>query len=323
MKSKYLVWFLMICLLVATSALGQDRKAGTVGKQKPDNLAQDVILVPVEAAVLTHVSAEVGEPFSISPSFAANVTAQQQAVFQQAINEWTAIIRTTGVTPGNYPVAFSNGPLTGGLLALTTTTFNSRSGDLISASIVFENGPGTTWYVDPNPADDVEFNGAPPAGSDLLTVARHELGHALGWSDTKRVTDYLSGNVFDPTHLNIATALGVGRHTDPNIHTGDIMNPSLGPSIRRPISLYPAAAMVARAFLYDITMNFASSTYTGDETGSANEPWNTVREGADLAPFGQLLLIPGTYAETVPLTLSRPMTISVARGGRAIIGKQP
>lgn len=94
-------------------------------------------------------------------------------------------------------------------------------------------------------------------------------------------------------------------------------------AVRQPLSLYPAAAMVARAYLYDITMSFASSTYPFEETGSANQPWNTVREGADLAPFGQLLLIPGTYNGTTPLTLSRPMIISVARGGMAIIGQRP
>jgi hypothetical protein len=297
--------------------------ARTVSAQTEGNLSQDVILVPVQGLASVSQPLQSDEPFSINATFNANVTIQQRAIFQQAINEWTAIIQTRGYTPGNYPITFSNGPLMGTTLAVTTVTFNSSNGNLISATIVFDNRPVTTWYVDPNPANDVEFNGTPPAGFDLLSVARHELGHALGWSNTNRVTALLSGNVFDPTRFNIGTVSTGGRHTDPSIHPNDVMVPSIPPSIRRPISLYPTATMVARAFFYDITMKFVDSTYSGAETGSANKPWNTVREGVNLAPFGQLLLAPGTYNETVPLTLSRAMTIRTARGNGAVIGQQP
>src|SRR5262245_19048292 len=271
MKSKCLVWFLAICLLGVTTALSQQREARPVGGQTPDNLSQDVILVPVKASTLASKTLQSNEPFSINATFNANVTPQQRAVVQQAINEWVAIIRTRGVTPGNYPITFSNGALSGPL-ASTSTTFSSNNGDLISASMVFNSS--STWYVDPNPADDVEFTvtppASPPAGFDLLTVVRHELGHALGFADTKRMTSLISGNVFDPSQLNIGTVGGTGgRHTDPNLHANDIMNPSLPPSVRRPISLYPAASMVARAYFYNITMSFANSAYSGTETGSA------------------------------------------------------
>ncbi|HKQ74637.1 MAG TPA: hypothetical protein VJ810_13180 [Blastocatellia bacterium] len=318
MKSKCLVWFLAISILGVTTVFSQDRVANPVVPQRKDNLSQDVILVPVESSELAPKALEAAGPFSINASFDANITQQQRAVIQHAINEWVGIIRTSGVTPGNYPITFSNGALTGDTLALTTTTFNKNNGDLISAKMVFNNTK--TFYVDPNPADDVEFNSTPPAGFDLLSVARHELGHALGWADTKRVTPLISGNVFDQPRLNIGVVGGAGgRHADPSIHAGDIMAPSISTSERRSISLYPAAAMVARAFFYDITMSFVDGAYTGGEAGSADAPWNTVREGADLAPFGQLLLTPRTYDEAGPLILSRPMTIRLARGGPVII----
>jgi hypothetical protein len=323
MKSKCLVWFLAICLLSVTTVLGRDQRAKPANIQTPGNLAQDVILVPVDAPALADEFLQLAGPLNINAAFNANLTPQQRAVFQQAITEWTAIIRTSGVTPGNYPIMFSNGPLTGTNLAVTTTTFNSSNGNLISANIVFDNRPATTWYVDPNPANDVEFNGTPPAGFDLLSVARHELGHALGWANTNRVTALLSGNVFDLTRLNIGTVSTGGLHANSGIHAFDIMIPSIPASTRRSVSLYPAVALVARAFFYDIAMSFVDSTYTGTETGSANTPWNTVREGADLASFGQLLLTPGTYNDAVPLTLARPLTIKVARGADAVIGKRP
>jgi hypothetical protein len=319
MKSKSLAWFLVICILCATTALSQQQQATPAGVQTPGNLSQDVILVPVDDSALAAESKQADEPFSINATFDDNVTQEQRAVIQHAINEWVGIIRTRGFTPGNYPISFSNGALTGSQLALTTTTFGRSSGDLRSATMVFDNRPSTTWYVDPNPADNVEFDGTPPAGNDLLSVARHELGHALGWSDTSRVTGHLSGGAFDQGRFNIATVGDGGRHTDPNIHANDVMNPELAPSTRRPISLYPAATMLARAYSYDIIMNFVDSAHTGDERGSANAPWNTVREGADLARFGLLLLTPRTYDEVTPLTLSRPMIITVARGGAALV----
>jgi hypothetical protein len=314
---------LLICGASLVNVRSQQRAQEQVDAPSQGNLADDVILIPIYVPPSQRQLLQSNEPFTINATFAANVTAAQRAVFQQAINEWTAIIRTRGFTPSNYPITFTNGPLSGTLLANTTTTFNSSSGDLISASITFDNDGTSTFYVDPNPADDTEFNvtppATPPAGTDLLTVARHEIGHAIGWINANRVTNLSSGNVFDAERLNIAMTTMGGQHTDPTVHTNDMMVPNLPASTRRSISLYPAAAMLARAYFYDITMRFVDGAYVGTETGSANQPWNTVREGAELTPDGmQLLLMPRTYHEAVPL--SRRMTITVARGGSAVIG---
>jgi hypothetical protein len=259
------------------------------------------------------------ERFTINATFNANITAAQRAVIMQAVNEWEEIIETRGFTPAGYQITFSNGPLPGSIGAEATVGHYVGSGDLVSTDIVFDDDGSTTWFVDPTPFDDSEFDGTPPWGHDLLSTARHEIGHAVGFTLSPRVTDLLRGNIFDSSRLNIAT-VDLGSHIDPAIHSDDLMIPRLGPSTRRAISLYPDAALVARAYHYDIAMRFVDAGYEGTERGSANEPWSTFTAGVSLTPAErQLLLIPGIYHEAVPLVLSVPMTISAARGGNAVI----
>src|SRR5262245_17611167 len=99
MKSKLLVWYLVSCVFVLTAASGKDRMSDLVSLQDQDNLSRDVTLNPVKTHASARQTLPSSEPFSISATFDANVTSQQRAVFQQAINEWTAIIQTRGVTP--------------------------------------------------------------------------------------------------------------------------------------------------------------------------------------------------------------------------------
>jgi hypothetical protein len=320
MRTRLLAAFSIICLITVLNVRAQQRvRQNDAGDQ--GNLADDVRTIVVDAPKVGIKPASSQEPFTINATFSANVTPAQQAVFQEALNEWRGIILTRGLTPPNYPISFTNGPLAT-LLGNTTTTFDS-DGNLISASITFDNDGSTTWYIDPTPATDTEFAppAVPPPGFDLLSVARHELGHAVGWTGSKYVKDATnSNNIFDPIRLNIAMTLSGGTHTDPNFHVNDLMVPSIGASTRRPISLYPDAAMLARVFQYGITMGFVDGNNTDLEVGSANFPWNTVKEGIDFTPpnFG-LLLIPGIYHEQIPLQMSKRLLILTARGGNAVI----
>ena len=262
--------------------------------------------------------------FSINPTFNQNVTAAQRVVFQQAINEWDALIDSSGFNPGNYPITFQYGPLNGSTLAQTTVTFNSDNGNLISAVIVFDNDGSTNWFEDPSPADDSEFQRSqPPLGLDLLSVARHEIGHAVGWSNTARVETHLSGNIFSQNFLNIATVSVGGFHADPGVHADDIMVPAIGASVRRPISMYPATALVSRAFHYWIsTLRCVFGPSIGTHTGSTYQPWETIEQGFNFTPVeGFLLVRPRTYHENVPISRSTALEIIVIRGGTAVIGQ--
>src|SRR5262249_53100552 len=96
------------------------------------------------------------------------------------------------------------------------------------------------FYVDPNPADNTEFtrplndfaaqNG--PAGTDLLYVALHEIGHAVGIINIPQLTARTTANAAGrPTTSLGADAFSVvlatpPAHTDTAANPNDLMNPS-------------------------------------------------------------------------------------------------
>jgi hypothetical protein len=263
--------------------------------------------------------------FNIDESF-ENFNLGQQIPVYFAIREWEALIDSSGFNPSNYPINFVFGPLNpDGVLARTTITANSSNGNLISAEIVFDNDGSTNWFIDNSPGDDSEFKRSnPPQGVDLLSVARHEIGHAVGWNVSKRVTVHLSGNTFDPTLLNIATTTVGGFHTEPSVHANDIMNPGIGEGIRRPISLYPAVAMASKSFHYWIPrIRCVDGRGTVTVTGSVYQPWRTIQQAFASAPAQCLLLVrPEFYLAGMQLRRSTALEMIALRGGNVVITVQ-
>ena len=123
---------------------------------------------------------------------------------------------------------------------------------------------------------------------------------------------------FDPARLNIEYETPTGLHTTAASHPNDCMNPTIGTGMRRPISLYPDAALVARAFEYDIPMRFVDPAAGGSAlTGTANQPFNTVAQ-AMTSP--NVLFAPVTHHVPVNF-LASPSGLrmwSAARGGTLI-----
>ena len=256
--------------------------------------------------------------FTIVQTFNANLPAAERAVIQQAINEWDALLQSRGVNPGNYPIAFAYGtPSSPSFLAETVTTFNQNGGALISATMVFD--PNRTWFIDPSPADDAEFATIPlPNGFDMLTVARHELGHALGWTTTSRVTSLVANGAFDGGRLSIAVVEN-GAHADPTAHPNELMVPAIGTSTRRPIKLYPTAALLSRAYTYFIPMHFVDPAFDGWEIGAAFQPWRYLTTASPQSPGLPLLLAPATHPVPRNQTFSTFHRWDAARGGATIV----
>lgn len=295
--------------LLASPAAGQTPEAEWHCK------GPNVVMVPDH---VEPVFAPASGGFTIVVTFDATVPAAHRPVIQFAINEWDAVLQSRGVNPANYPITVRYGAPSDGALATTTTTFGIPSGNLRSAVMVVD--PNQTWYVDPNPADDDEFSAnPPPAGFDLLSVVRHELGHALGWlgAGNGRIDPLLSGNVFDPVRLNIA--LTADGHADANAHPGELMQPRIGTRTRRGIAAYPTVALVSRAFEYQMAMHFVDPAFSGSPIGSAWRPWRSFQEAMNNAPAGvPLLLAPTSFTVPAGATFSASHTVLSARGGATI-----
>ncbi len=112
--------------------------------------------------------------------------AQLQTIINQAQAEWAAAGATAAQMQTLRNAAYAIAPLPAGELGLTTS-------DVVTIS---PDAAGTGWFIDPTPADNVEFSdaiaatqfdataGSPAFGLiDLLTVVSHEMGHLLGIPD--------------------------------------------------------------------------------------------------------------------------------------------
>jgi hypothetical protein len=133
--------------------------------------------------------------------------AQLQPIVAQVINAWTTVGATPAQVRALRTATYQIGALPSAEVGSTTGSVVTLSPDAASAG----------WFVDPMPADNLEFTqpvaptefdatpGSPAFGKvDLLTVVEHEMGHVLGLPD-------------------------VANSAEPN----DVMDLSLAPGVRR------------------------------------------------------------------------------------------
>jgi hypothetical protein len=259
--------------------------------------------------------------YQIILDFNQNVAQPFRDVIQYAANEWSALLNNSDFHSCNYPVVvLMSSSLPSGVLASTQRSIN-QDGELIGATLAIQST--NTWFLDQSPQGDDEFqSNSPPIGYDLLSVMRHELGHVVGWTATSHVTNLLSNSVFDEDKLNIAFD-AVSNHTDANFHVNDLMNPTIGVSERRAISLYPDVAMVSKAYHYGVTNLRAAESGGGiSNSGAVYEPFGVMLrafEQFSSPPNSTLILMPGTITSVIPVVRDKPMIIMAPRGKIAII----
>lgn len=194
-------------------------------------------------------------------------TAARQGVLAQAANEWgnlflddyTIDVDVTFTTGESYLGQWS-GSLSYPLGAdVTPWAYSSHT---ISFNADLLSGDNYLWF-DPTPltSDDQPFE-----AWDALSVARHEFGHLLGFTnagfyESNKGTggaidhwgDQLSGGtpyIFDAAGLNVEMNGSDSAHiADTGVYAGDLMVPAIANSLRRDISSLDIA-MLSMAYGY-------------------------------------------------------------------------
>ena len=216
---------------------------------------------------------------TIIPNYVDNVAgswnATEQGVIAQAVTDWQSAI-TTNVTI-NVNLDFANAG-TGGYLGQWSGGSSYYSGDDIypwqnsTHTIHFNadlaSGANYLWFdPTPNNASDQPF-----AAWDALSVARHELGHMLGFvpnfykenigsgpSEVNLWDRFITVNgseaVFDQRqgglNVSLASSSNLGHLLNLNGPQGDLMSPALYNGVRLPIS-GTDLAMLSKAYNYTL-----------------------------------------------------------------------
>lgn len=209
----------------------------------------------------------------ISPTYVDGLgetwTATRRGVVQQALNDWGGLFQDTQTVfvtldftsagLGGYLGQWEGGwSVPGG-----TDIFPWTSGVTHTIHFnkdYFTSTPNYLWF-DPSPSTggDVPFE-----AWDALSIARHEVGHMLGFtSDFYRADSsvpasdkwkaQITGQIFDPSGLNVtlASTTNLSHVLDGGKTLGDLMVPALVNGTRRGISTWDEN-MLVQAYGYTV-----------------------------------------------------------------------
>ena len=290
---------------------------------------------PVDAPETAAVAAtsEPDLPFVINPTFDPSFTPAEALVIWTAIGDWQGLLFDgAGFVADPQPIHFTKAALPAGQVGDTATTWDSVSGVLLGSTVTLNSN--TSFFVDPSPWEDSEFtqgicNSGACAGFDLLTVARHQIGHALGWTGhfkpnlNPMLENFMpanNGDLFDPSRWRVPLDTAKTSHVDTAVWPEDLMTPSLPPGERRAISLYPDLTVIARGFNYlDVAMQYIGAA-PGASLGSTWYPYWHPLEAEATAPSGMPILFASqTYTMFDPLVLDVPHVYTVVHGGTALL----
>jgi hypothetical protein len=179
-------------------------------------------------------------PIFINPDAGSPWTAQQQAVVNQAISDWTSRVAFANGNNQHISINFYFTPAgTGPGTYLTQWQYTETN------IAQFPYSPTITHNVAVNsdylPLDSFSVAGPVSGEYDMLTAIEHELGHMMGFapgayfdsavSDNKWLS-HVTDHDFDPAGLNVPLF-----PDDAHVNVaGDLMFSTLGPGVRRPIS---------------------------------------------------------------------------------------
>jgi len=220
-----------------------------------------LIAAPQPAAALT-----INANFT---NFGSN--ADEQNVFEAAIQWWEMIITTPftfNVTVNRFDFINDGNPNNNGTLG-QTSGFTEDGTTKLPTGATVDMGICSDWFIDPTPHEESEFTqistdppvftanaGGPAANKfDFLSVAKHELGHALGF--TVNYTKFAaqvgaeSGGkrAFGGGIATLGPA-SAGTHLDAGTHPDDLMVATIGAGKRR-LQSNLDCAVLTKAFGYE------------------------------------------------------------------------
>lgn len=234
--------------------------------------------------VLTHWTS--APTWRINPSIGGNVLGltDPTSVIGAAFNSWKSAPNVSGTVSGTtqganttvtvhaqdginlicFVCASSDFGSGGDTLAITYTSFNTSSGQIADADILF------------NPADDLLTNGANcpsgPTCADLQTVATHEIGHFYG---------------LDHSAVTSAVMYPFAPTSQPNLSADDVASIS---------NTYPGTQTISTGKISGTISNTSSTGLCGIHVfADSNTPAPGYPSPVRKTPIGAMTLSDGTY----------------------------
>jgi hypothetical protein len=252
------------------------------------------------------LAASVAEALTIQPTYVNAVgetwTAERVGVIERAVLEWEQFILEDRTVEIDFSFANGGDSYLGrwagsGSAPKGTDIYPWTSGvehDIAFNADKFDTTPYLWWDPSPTTSSDRQWD-----QWDALSVARHEIAHALGfgdgfwWDDSGRpwqsdrwMQQIDASGVFDAGGLNVQM-YGDNSHVDPNgEHGNDLMTPALVNGVRRNISSVNVE-MLSLAHGYQ-------TTWLGDLDASGTQTID------DLQPFLLAIADEGAFADLWP-----------------------
>lgn len=245
-----------------------------------------------------------------------------EAAVVEAIDDWEEAIPSYGAGGNNFSLTIFAAQLPNGVLTEMSSTLEVN-GVPTAATILIDDDAGGNgfWYFDQTPEDDGEFStfadtyrgqatsGVPSLYDDLYSAVLHEVGHAIGFSETySQFAARLDGRTFEDQSGNPMAELTndtLDTSLDPSASGQDnlLMNTDRPTGTRTVISELELA-MFEEAYGFDVADSAPNTFHTiHDETNLEITIRGT--DGADTididATIGSVTATVNGFTETVPL----------------------
>ncbi len=229
------------------------------------------------------------------------------AVFNAAANSWEHAIRDSHTVT----IQFGWSPIPIGSGVHTVLSQGGSPNRVTEAIVYFDNDGSTTWFLDPTPGEHAEYRSATecytnlgggrlnsgrvlsnPVGAartlDLLTIATHELGHALALSTWNAL--WASKTSGGGIHVNLPRPFpGSVIPTNPDGHLaleGALMGRGLLTGQRKLLSLVDVLPIAEMADFGILTVNLKLNP-NGRANGNPKPELQMGRMGAEGGSFGE------------------------------------